>query len=58
MPATPREVRASAGPQTQMPTALTQTATPARSTEGVDPVTPTISTAIPAPIRALARRWA
>ena len=40
MPAAASEVRASGGPHTHTPKALTHTATAARHTEGVKPVTP------------------
>ena len=44
-PATASEVRVSGGPYTQTPSAPTQTATAARRTEGVNPVTPTSTNA-------------
>ena len=40
MPAAASEVKASGGPHTHTPKALTHTATAARRTEGVKPVTP------------------
>ena len=47
-PAAPSEVSVSAGPPTQTPRELTQTATAARRTEGVAPVMPTSRRAVPA----------